>query len=82
MVSSELKMSLQKKVLFSRTDFFLWELLLIKKLIFEKTNPTYYIFQGYELKVKGWDISEGIFNLVPSSTNWTNPFTFYFRLKR
>ena len=36
----ELKLNLQKKVLFSRTDFLPWELLVIKKSEFEKTKPT------------------------------------------
>ena len=34
-----LKLNLQKKVLFLQTDFLPWELLLIKKLEFEKTKP-------------------------------------------
>jgi hypothetical protein len=32
----------REKVLFSRTDFLPWEILLIKKLDFEKTKPTSY----------------------------------------
>ena len=35
-----LKANVREKVLFSRTDFLPWEILLIKKLDFEKTKPT------------------------------------------
>ena len=38
-----LKLNLQKKVLFLRTDFLPWEVLLIKKLEIEKTKPTFII---------------------------------------
>ena len=38
-----LKLNLQKKVLFSQTDFLPWEFLLIKKLEIQKTNTTFII---------------------------------------
>ena len=37
---SVLKANVSEKVLFLRTDFLPWEILLIKKLDFEKTKPT------------------------------------------
>ena len=57
-VSSELKLNLQKKVLFSLTDFLPWELLLTKKLEFKKLFfrfPTFVlikIFRKVNLYIK------------------------------
>ena len=40
LVDRYLKTNVRDKVLFLRTDFLPWEILMIKKLDFEKTKPT------------------------------------------
>ena len=44
-LTRSIKPNLQKKVLFSPTDFLPWEILLIKKLEIEKTKTTF-VIQG------------------------------------
>ena len=71
-----IKLNLQKKVLFSRTDFLPWEFLLIKKLEIQKTKTTFIICISFKsCMVGGLCFFKFQFFLLPKVLKEGNLFT-------